>query len=258
LNIGWFSTGRDEAARQLLQAVQDNIYSGGIRARLAFVFSNREPGESTESDSFFELVHTYGLPLVCLSSRKFKASLEQTEGWRVRYDREVSKRIRGFTPDICLFAGFMLIIGGELCEEYKIINLHPAVPGGPTGTWQEVIWRLIQDKAKEAGAMMHLVTPELDRGSVISYYIFPISGEPFVQYWEKSDRQALFHLIRQHELAREFPLIILTLRAISQGEISIKGSKVVDVRGRSIGGQNLSVAVDKAAESSLRSLSADV
>ena len=258
LNIGWFSTGRDEAARQLLQAVQDSIYSGGIRARLAFVFSNREPGESTESDSFFELVHTYGLPLVCLSSRKFKASLEQTEGWRVRYDREVSKRIQGFTPDICFFAGFMLIIGGELCEEYKIINLHPAVPGGPTGTWQEVIWRLIQDKAKEAGAMIHLVTPELDKGPVISYCIFPISGEPFVPYWEKSDRQALFHLIRQHELAREFPLIILTLRAISQGEISIKGSKVVDARGRSIGGHNLSMAVDKTAKIIIPSLSADV
>lgn len=258
MNIGWFSTGRDEAARQLLQAVQDSIYSGGIRARLAFVFSNREPGESTESDSFFELVHTYGLPLVCLSSRKFKASLEQTEGWRIRYDREVSKRIQGFTPDICLFAGFMLIIGGELCEEYKIINLHPAVPGGPTGTWQEVIWRLIQDKAKEAGAMIHLVTPELDKGPVISYCIFPISGEPFVQYWEKSDRQALFHLIRQHELAREFPLIILTLRAISQGEISIKGSEVVDARGWSIGGHNLSMAVDKAAKIIIPSLSADV
>ena len=138
LKIGWFSTGRDEAARQLLQAVQDSIHGGGIRARLAFVFSNREPGESTESDSFFELVHTYGLPLVCLSSRKFKASLEQTEGWRVKYDREASKRIRGFTSDICFFAGFMLIIGGELCQEYQIINLHPAVPGGPTGTWQEV------------------------------------------------------------------------------------------------------------------------
>lgn len=258
LNIGWFSTGRDEAARQLLQAVQDSIYSGGIQARLAFVFSNREPGESTESDSFFELVHTYGLPLVCLSSRKFKASLEQTEGWRVKYDREASKRIRGFSSDIVFFAGFMLIIGGELCQEYRIINLHPAVPGGPTGTWQEVIWKLIRDRAKEAGAMIHLVTPELDRGPVISYCSFPIKGDPFLQYWDNSDAQALFHLIRQHELAREFPLIILTLRAISQGEISIKGNKVVDARGRSIGGQNLSMAVDKAAKISIPSLSADV
>lgn len=106
--------------------------------------------------------------------------------------------------------------------------------------------------------MIHLVTPELDKGPVISYCIFPISGEPFVQYWEKSDRQALFHLIRQHELAREFPLIILTLRAISQGEISIKGSEVVDARGWSIGGHNLSMAVDKAAKIIIPSLSADV
>ena len=30
LNIDWFSTGRDEAARQLLQAVQKSIYAGEI------------------------------------------------------------------------------------------------------------------------------------------------------------------------------------------------------------------------------------
>ena len=258
LNIGWFSTGRDEAARQLLQAVQDSIHDGDIHGKTVFVFSNRQPGESTESDLFFELVHTYGLPLVCLSSRKFKTSLEQTEGWRVKYDREASKRIQGFTPDICFFAGFMLIIGGELCQEYDIINLHPAVPGGPIGTWQEVIWKLIRDRALEAGAMIHLVTPELDRGPVISYCSFPINGDPFLQYWENGNTQALFQLIRQHELAREFPLIILTLRALSRGEISIKGRKVVDARGRSLDGQNLSVAVDKAAESRLRSLSTDV
>jgi phosphoribosylglycinamide formyltransferase-1 len=258
LNIGWFSTGRDEAARQLLQAVQDSIHRGDIHGKIVFVFSNRQPGESTESDLFFELVHTYGLPLVCLSSRKFKASLEQTEGWRVKYDREASRRIQGFALDICFFAGFMLIIGGELCQEYDIINLHPAVPGGPTGTWQEVIWKLIRDRALEAGAMIHLVTSELDRGPVVSYCSFPINGDPFLQYWDDIDPQALFQLIRQHELAREFPLIVLTLRALSRGEISIKGRKVVDARGRSIDGRNLTVAVDKAVESRLRSLSPDV
>jgi phosphoribosylglycinamide formyltransferase-1 len=45
-----------------------------------------------------------------------------------------------------------------------MINLHPAAPGGPTGTWQEVIWQLIEGRAVETGVMMHLVTPELDRG----------------------------------------------------------------------------------------------
>lgn len=72
LNIGWFSTGRDEAARQLLQTVQDSIRSGDINRRISFVFSNREPGETNEGDMFFELVRSYRIPLVCLSHKKFK------------------------------------------------------------------------------------------------------------------------------------------------------------------------------------------
>ena len=57
LNIGWFSTGRDEAARQLLQAVQESIQAGEIEGKINFVFSNRERGEARESDLFFDLVH---------------------------------------------------------------------------------------------------------------------------------------------------------------------------------------------------------
>lgn len=66
MNIGWFSTGRDEAARQLLQVVQDKIHRGDIEGKINFVFSNREPGEANESDLFFELVRSYDIPLVCL------------------------------------------------------------------------------------------------------------------------------------------------------------------------------------------------
>jgi len=62
----------------------------------------------------------------------------------------------------------MLIVSEELCQKYDMINLHPAPPGGPTGSWQEVIWTLIQNKADTAGAMIHLVTPELDRGPALA------------------------------------------------------------------------------------------
>jgi len=68
--IGWFSTGRDEAARELLQVVWQAIQDGELKARISFVFSNREPGESPESDRFFELVGAYGLPLIYLSSSR--------------------------------------------------------------------------------------------------------------------------------------------------------------------------------------------
>jgi folate-dependent phosphoribosylglycinamide formyltransferase PurN len=249
LNIGWFSTGRDEAARQLLQAVQDKIHRGDIKGKINFVFSNREPGEAKESNLFFELVRSYNIPLVYLSHKRFKTVGE--EEWRIKYDREVNKKIEPFAPDLCVLAGYMLIVSAELCQKYDMINLHPAPPGGPTGSWQEVIWALIQNKADTAGAMMHLVTPELDRGPVVSYCLFSIKGEPFAKYWRRDDKDALFQLIRQHELAREFPLITLTLQSLSWGEVSIKDRRVIDAQGKLISGYNLSSKVDEEVKKSL-------
>jgi len=257
LNIGWFSTGRDEAARQLLQAVQDKIHGGDIDGKINFVFSNREPGEANESDLFFELVRSYNIPLVCLSHEKFKTAKEGEDSgikkeWRIKYDREIDKKIEPFALDLCVLAGYMLIVSAELCQKYDMINLHPAPPGGPTGSWQEVIWTLIRNKADTAGAMMHLVTPELDRGPVVSYCLFSIKDEPFAEYWRKDDKNILFRLVRQHELAREFPLITLTLQSLSRGEVSIKDRKVIDAQGKLISGYNLSGKVDEEVKKNLR------
>jgi phosphoribosylglycinamide formyltransferase 1 len=257
LNIGWFSTGRDEAARQLLQAVQDKIRSSDINGEISFVFSNREPSEAKESDRFFELVRSYSIPLVCLSHKKFKTAKEEEDldikkEWRIKYDREVNKKIEPFAPDLCVLAGYMLIVSEELCQKYDMINLHPAPPGGPTGSWQEVIWALIQNKSDTAGAMMHLVTPELDRGPVVSYCLFSIKGEPFAEYWRKDDKNMLFRLIRQHELAREFPLITLTLKSLSRGEVGIKDRRVINAQGKLIRGYNLSGKVDEEVKKNLR------
>ena len=264
LNIGWFSSGRDEAARQLLQAAQESIGKGKIQGEISFVFSDREPGESRESDLFFDLVNSYGIPLVCLSHREYKAlSLEgrglgegeakqSQESWRLKYDREVSRRIEKFGPDICILAGYMLIIGEELCQKYSMINLHPAPPSGPVGSWQEVIWKLIQDGVEEAGAMIHIVTPELDRGTVLSYCLFSIRTKPFDQYWQREEKDELFKLIRQHELAREFPLIIFTLQALSQGKINIKDGEVIDAQGEAIDGYDLTEEINRAVEENLK------
>ena len=268
LTIGWFSTGRDEAARQLLQVVQNEISKGNIEANIAFVFSNREPGESSESDLFFQLVNSYKIPLICFSSARFKTvqkaatSIEKgtLSQWRLEYDREIMQRLDRFKVDLCVLAGYMLIVGKEMCHKYDMINLHPAVPDGPKGSWQQVIWTLIQEKAKESGVMMHLVTPDLDRGPVITYCVFPITGEPFDKHWkaitncsmneikkEEGEANSLFQLIRQHGLVREFPLIVSTLTAFSQGRVKIKNGKVLfDSQDKPISGYNLSYNVNKA------------
>ena len=263
--LGWFSTGRGKGSRGLLKAAQDSIKSGELEAEIAFVFCSREPGESEATDMFLKMVEDYHIPLVSFSCRRFKlgrdisdtGQQESLPPWRFDYDREVMVRLQGFRPDLCVLAGYMLIVGREMCQRYNMINLHPAALGGPTGTWQEVIWQLIDNKSEEAGVMMHLVTPELDRGPPVTYCTFPINGESFARYWlelEKlplnssqrhSEENPLFKLIRSHGMAREFPLIIATVRAFSQGNVKVTTDKrVVDAGGRPINGYNLTEKID--------------
>ena len=75
--IGWFSTGRNEAARDLFRAVWRSIKEGEIYLHIQQL---EPPGEMAESDAFFELVHSYQIPFICLSSYRFKESYG--EGWR--------------------------------------------------------------------------------------------------------------------------------------------------------------------------------
>ena len=260
--LGWFSTGRDKAARDLLTVAQRSIALGEIEAEIAFVFSNRQRGEAKESDLFLKLVESYGLPLVSFSSKDFKTSQPRlSPQWRIGYDREVMKRLEGFDADLCVLAGYMLIVGAEMCQRYNMINLHPATPGGPKGTWQEVIWQLIETKAEATGVMMHLVTPELDEGPPSTFCTFSIRGKAFDKYWREIEEQSveeikksqgednrLFKTIRRHGLAREFPLIIATLKAFSQGKVRIEGGKVVDADGKPIKGYNLTEEINKLVE----------
>lgn len=256
--IGWFSTGRDKAAKDLLTAVQNQIKKGEIKGLITFVFSNRESGESPESDCFFELVKSYHLPLVCFSSRKFQeACRKPLDACRLEYDREVMKRTAPFYQDLSILAGYMLIAGPELCRRYNMINLHPAPPGGPAGTWQEVIWQLLETRTSVTGVMMHLVTPELDRGPLVTYCTFSITGDKFKAGWQELDKygltdikrrqgenNALFRLIRQEGLAREFPLIVATVKAFAGGKIKIHSGKVVDSQGQPVPGCDLTPEIE--------------
>ena len=267
--LGWFSSGRDKAARDLLVTTFNSIQQGDIDADLAFVFCNREPGESKESNLFIKLVEGYNIPLVCFSYREYRKAkgernpspAEPMPQWRLDYDREVMQRLEGFKPDLSVLAGFMMITGPELCQKYDMINLHPAAPGGPAGTWQEVIWQLIDGQARQTGVMMHLVTPELDKGPAVAYCTFSIRGEPFDKYWDEikghsaeeirekeSTKNPLFKLIRQHGLAREFPLVIDTLKAFGEQEFQIINHQVLDPEGKHITGYNLTAEIDKRLE----------
>ena len=250
LSIGWFSTGRGEGSLGLLKFVQERILRGEMDARIQFVFSNREPGEGEGSDRFFQQARTYDLPVVNFSSQKFRRTLGKNFAThRAEYDREVMARLRDFNPDVCVLAGYMLIVGSEMCRHYTMLNLHPALPTGPTGTWQEVVWSLIESRAEATGAMVHLVTKEVDRGPVVTYFTLPLAGGTFQTAWEEvkgtpldqlkaahGEDFTLFRLIRQEEYRREPYLLAATLDALARGAVGVSERRIVGPDGEPVEG----------------------
>ncbi|MEL7561805.1 formyltransferase family protein [Dehalogenimonas sp. 4OHTPN] len=265
-SIGWFTTAKGPGSRNLLSAVQQKIISGNIDARIEFIFMSRDPGESPETDLFINLAREYRIPVVHFSYKKYrqsrgisdKTNVEPLPEWRLDYDREIINILSQFhKPDICVMAGYMLVVGPELCSTFDMINLHPAAPDGPTGTWQEVIWKLIDSRSESSGVMMHLVTPELDRGPVVSYCRYPVRGPSFDEFWNKINNQTsetivkgegennqLFKEIRRQGFIREMPLICLTIKAFSQGRIRVARKVVVNCEGQPIKGHDLSAEID--------------
>lgn len=243
--LGWFSTGRDRAAIDLLNIIQGNIERGEIRAKLEFVFCNRERGEHEITGEFSDVVSGYDIDLVTFSSKNFKPALWRSDraAWREEFDAEVMRRMSRYTPDLIVLAGYMLIVSSSLCRRHTLINLHPAKPNGPTGTWQEVIWELIRGNAEETGVMMHQVTEQLDRGQPVTYCTFPIKNDALLPHWDElhdklrtktlhelirdeGETNELFRAIRARGVARELPLLLLTLKWFAEGKIELRDGTV--------------------------------
>ncbi len=248
--FGWWTTGRDEAAIELFETVQKAIETGIIPGKLSYAFMSREPGESDVSDRLMRIMEKASVPVVTLSALKFKPELRKTDrdAWRKEYHHEVLERIGSFEADVVVLAGYMWVVSPETCQRLKIINLHPAAPDGPAGTWQEVIWQLLEQRADHTGVMMHLVTPELDKGPPVTYCVFSIKGPAWEALWNEflelekkigmegikqkyGEALPLFAKIREEGVKRELPLIVHTLRSLANGEIFLEKGKVLDGKG---------------------------
>ncbi len=239
--IGWFTTARDKAALDLLKIVHEEIKRGFLRLRIAYVFVSRDPDEAEITRTFIDLVkREMSLPVITLSALRFEPELRKgdLEGWRELYHREILRRLPE-EVDFGMLAGYMWVASREFCETLPLLNLHPALPGGPKGTWQEVIWQLISARACETGVMIHRATAELDEGPPLTYLRFSIRTVEFTPLWEEAEKILIpFHLkglkekegeknrlflkIRQEGVKRELPLIVWTLRYLAEDKIDFR------------------------------------
>jgi len=240
LTVGWFSSGGGEGSMGMLEAAVDAIELGDLNARIEFLFCNRDRGQRIATDKFLDYAAAHAIEVRTVSSYEFRKarSLVPWEELREMFDEEAMKKLAGFDPKITIAAGYMLI-APLLCERFKMINVHPALPGGPIGTWQEVTWELIDRKDKESGVMTNIATKEVDAGPVLSYCRYPVVGGELDWMWfrareeaaasikeREGERNTLFMALRELGLPRERPLLVETLKAIISGEINLNNPAV--------------------------------
>ena len=242
MRIGWLSTGRDQAACNLLADVVARSQRDDVPLEIGAVFCDRERGEAPESDRFLDLVRAPRPPgRHAVQPGELGRGAEARRLARRRgattYHRRVAELLVPYNLGVLVLAGYMLITSPEMCRRFAILNLHPALPGGPKGMWQDVIWELLEAEAEETGAMIHLATAQLDRGPVVSLLpllaprprVGPAVGAVARQARDderRGDRRGggrgepLFAEVRRRGEVREIPLLYQTLRQFADGKLN--------------------------------------
>jgi folate-dependent phosphoribosylglycinamide formyltransferase PurN len=265
LRIGWFATGRGEGSQKLLRAAVEAIRDGTLDAQIPFVFSNREPGRYEATDAFFAQINSYGIPLITLADSRFRRERggaiarkgEALPAWRQEYDAEVVRLVGPYGCDLGMLAGYMLITTEPLFSWRPLLNLHPAAPGGPAGTWQDVTWKLIEQRAEESGVLVHLSTATLDEGPVVTYCRYPLRGANIDLLWRTIEQRGveelrasdgesspLFQEIRRRGAAREVPLVVETLRAFADGRLRVDDGRVMTGDTKVVSGYDLTPEIE--------------
>jgi len=270
MHLGWFSTGRDEGARNLLSTVMRKRDEGLLDIDINFVFCNWEVEEEpTHPDyaqraKFFAMVRSYDIPLLTLSWKKLCASMKDAkkEEWRLCYGKRMRQLIYGNHFDLGVLAGYALMMDGDSCSRFDLMNLQPSLPGGPKGTRQEVINSIIAVRAEKHGATMNICTSKWEEGPAVTYCSFPLNTPQYRKKWldfdealgkrsvdllskDEVETTDLFKSIKLDSERREPPLVAYTIKMFADGNATVSHGKFT-ADGRQLAPYDLTVAVDSA------------
>lgn len=241
--IGWFTTGRGPGSLGLFTTMLAKIGNGEMDAKLSFVFLNREVKGNRCRAKLVALAEENGIPVLILPSDGFRSDLRAKDlsAWRDAYGRAMRDRISEHPMDFGVLAGYMLILDPETCSAYDIINLHPALPNTYQGTWEEIVRRVAESDDATYGSMVHVCTPELDRGATVAYDEFAIDD----LRRKHSSMEELASALRERQRSREVPLLMATVKMLSAGELRIEKGAIRGGKVNGSGPLDLSLVIDR-------------
>lgn len=111
----------------------------------------------------------YGLDVFVVDRTKYQT--------RELFELAMSEIIEKYNPFLVVLAGFMRILGEQFISKYanKLINIHPSLLPNYKGLSTHK--RVLENKEKQHGCTVHLVTAELDAGSNIAQAVLTIHNQ---------------------------------------------------------------------------------
>lgn len=138
--------------------------SGSNAENIALYFANNEHLNieciySNKSDAFvLERAKKLNIPTVVFSRDDFYQS------------DKILTSLKSYRVDMVILAGFLWLIPSNLIENFKIINIHPALLpkyGGKGMYGNRVHEAVVANKEKESGITIHYVNDKYDEGQII-------------------------------------------------------------------------------------------
>lgn len=141
---------------------------------------------------------------------------------REAFDAALVRAIEAHRPDMVLLAGFMRILTDGFIARYerRLLNIHPSLlplfPGLHTHR------RALEAGVKVHGATVHLVTPALDGGPIVTQGVVPVMPG------DTEESLAARVLEVEHRI---YPQAV---RWLAEGRIEFAAGGVVQVRGAGV------------------------
>jgi phosphoribosylglycinamide formyltransferase-1 len=191
-------SGRGSNMVALIEAAKDAAYPAAI----AIVISNDPVAEGLKRAA------AAGIPTSVVDHRKFGKDREA-------FERALQGELEAHKIELVCLAGFMRILTAWFVRQWdgRLLNIHPALL--PAFKGLDTHARALAAGAKEHGATVHFVVPEMDSGPIIAQAAVPVR--------EGDTKAALAARVLEVE-HRIYPD---ALRLVAEGRVRIEGPRCI-------------------------------
>lgn len=156
------ASGRGSNFEAIANAIQQGPLS---HLEVVSLISNRLEAKALQTAKDF------GIPTFVLESKKYKKA---GMFLRTEYEKELKQLLLYLNPDWICLAGYLLLLGREIVDEFpgKILNIHPSLL--PQFKGLNAQRQALQAGESKTGCTVHLVTADLDAGPIILQKTVPI------------------------------------------------------------------------------------